>query len=151
MVAISIYLECICKVFRKYRVSFRLDKCDFLKPRVEYVGHDVTNDGNCPASSKFDMINQWMIPEQGENIFSFIGLLNFYHRFTPYMEIRLKPLRKLLKTYYRLSIPQVIWTPDLISLYEELKVTITSSPVLVRFDPDKPTLLKTDWSAEEMG
>ena len=28
---ILIYLECTCKVFLKYRVSFRLNKCDFLK------------------------------------------------------------------------------------------------------------------------
>ena len=62
--ALFVYLECIYTVFRKYRVSFRLDKCDFLKPRVEYVGHDVTNDGNCPTSSKFSMINDWKIPER---------------------------------------------------------------------------------------
>ena len=47
--AIPIYLECICKVFLKYRVSFRLKKCDFLKTWVEYVGRDVTKAGNCPA------------------------------------------------------------------------------------------------------
>ena len=97
--ALFVYLECICTVFRKYRVNFRLDKCDFLKLRVEYVGHDVTNDGNCPASSKFSMINDWKIPERGESLFSFIGLINFYHRYAPCMEIRLKPLRKLLKQY----------------------------------------------------
>jgi len=43
------------------------------------------------------------------------------------------------------------WTPELISLFAELKVGITSSPVLARFDPEKPTFLKTDWSAEGMG
>ena len=43
------------------------------------------------------------------------------------------------------------WTPDIISLFEELEVIITSSPVLTRFDPLKPTFLKTDWSAEGMG
>ena len=88
-------------------MSFRLEKCDFLKPRVEYVGHDVTNDGNCPASSKFNMIDDWQLPEQGESLFSFIGLLNFYHRYAPYMEIRLKLLRKILKIYYRKTIPLV--------------------------------------------
>ena len=103
--ALFIYFECICKVFRKYRVSFRLDKCDFMKPRVEYVGHDITNDGNCPASSKFDMINNWLLPERGESLFSFIGLINFYHRYAPYMEIRLRGLRRLLKLYYRKIIP----------------------------------------------
>ena len=145
------YLECICTVFRKFRVSFRLDKCDFLKPRVEYVGHDVTNDGKCPTFSKFSMINDWKIPERGESVFSFIGLINFYHIYAPYMKIRLKPLRKLLKQYYWKTIPTIAWTPDLVSLFEELKVTITSSPGLARFDPLKPTFLKTDWSAEGMG
>ena len=43
------------------------------------------------------------------------------------------------------------WTPALISIFEELKVTITSSPILARFDPLKPTFLKIDWSAEGMG
>ena len=59
---ILIYLECVCKMFQKYRVSFRLDKCDFLKERVEFVGHDLTSGGNCPAKSKFDMINDWEMP-----------------------------------------------------------------------------------------
>ena len=65
--ALLIYFECICRIFRRYRVSFRLDKCDFMKPRVEYVGHDITNDSNCPASSKFDIINNWHLPERGES------------------------------------------------------------------------------------
>ena len=29
--AILVYLECVCKYFLKYRFSFRLDRCDFLK------------------------------------------------------------------------------------------------------------------------
>ena len=64
---------------RKYQVSVRLDKFYFVKPQVEYVGHDVTNDGNCPASSKFGIISDWEIPERGESLFSFIGLINFYY------------------------------------------------------------------------
>ena len=56
-----------------------------------------------------------------------------------------------MKVYYRKTIPIMAWTPDLITLFEELKVTLNSSPVLARFDPEKPTFLKTDWSAEGMG
>ena len=47
--AIIIYLECFCKVFLKYKVRFRLDKFNFLKNRIKYVGHDVTKEGNCHA------------------------------------------------------------------------------------------------------
>ena len=42
------------------------------------------------------------------------------------------------------------WTTELIQLFEDLKIGITSSPVLSRFDPSKPIFLKTDWSARGM-
>ena len=45
----------------------------------------------------------------------------------------------------------MVWTPVLTSLFDELKVTITPSPVLAKFDPLKPTFLKTNWSAEKWG
>ena len=50
------YLSCVIQVFTKYRLSFKLTKCDFFIPRVEFVGHDLTTNGNCPAKSKFDLI-----------------------------------------------------------------------------------------------
>ena len=64
--AILIYLECVCNVFLKYQVSFRLNKCHFLKTRVEYVGRDVTKSRNCPAQLKFDLINNWIMPSTGK-------------------------------------------------------------------------------------
>ena len=45
----------------------------------------------------------------------------------------------------------IAWTPALIKLFEDVKVCVTSSPVLARYDPSKPTFLKTGWSAEGTG
>ena len=45
----------------------------------------------------------------------------------------------------------IAWTPALIKLFEDIKVCVTSSPVIARYDPSKPTFLKTDWSAQRMG
>ncbi len=146
-----VYFRCVCMVFQKYRVSFKLKKCEFLKDRTEYVGYDVLSSGNSPAQSKFDMINDWPMPTTGQSLHSFIGLVNFYHRFAPYLEIRLKPLRQLCKKYYRKPIPVLEWTTDLLQLFADIKVSITSGPILARYNPDKPTFLKTDWSAEGMG
>ena len=94
---VMILFTCVCKVFLKYRVSFRLDKCEFLRKRVEYVGHDILRHGNAPAQSKFNLLNDWNLPDSGQSLFSFIGLVNFYHRYAPYMEMKLKPLRILVK------------------------------------------------------
>ena len=57
--------------------------------------------------------------------------------------MRLNSLRKLVKVYYRNPIPSSVWTPEFVKLFSDLKICITSSPVLARFDPVKPTFLKT--------
>ena len=80
---ILVHIECVCKFVQKYCVRFWLDKCEFLKERFEYVGHDVTEDGNCPAQSKFYLINDWELPTNGKDLFSFIGLVHFYHISAP--------------------------------------------------------------------
>ena len=98
------------------------------------MGHDIKTDGNYLASSKFYMSHDWQLPERGKSLFSFIGLLNFYHRYAPYMKIKLKSLQELLKMYYRKSIPLLSWTPDLISFFEYLKFTVAPCPVLAWLD-----------------
>ena len=74
-----LYFKCVCCVFQKHCASFRLDKCEFMKPQVEYVGNDILSDGNYPAEAKFDMIRNCPLPTTGKSLFSFIRLVNFYH------------------------------------------------------------------------
>jgi hypothetical protein len=145
------YLECVLEVCQKYRLSLKLSKCDFLKDRVEYVGHDLTSDGNCPSKSKFDMITDWPLPATGHALHSLVQLCNFYNKYCPWLEIKLKPLRKLIKQYHRKPIPPAAWTSDLQLLFNEVKVGVTSSPCLARYDRNKPVFLKTDWSADGFG
>ena len=146
-----LYFECVCEIFTTYRVSFRLDKCEFLKDRVEYVGHDLTPTGNCPAQSKFDMINDWNLPTTGPSLHSFIGLINVYHNYVPFFELQIKPLQALHQKFNRRPIPPDKWTPKITQLFKDLKKCITSSPVQKRYNPSQPVFLKTDWSAEGMG
>ena len=65
--------------------------------------------------------------------------------------MRLKPLRALLRKHYRKPMPQLAWTVDLVELFENTNLCIISSPVTIRYDPDVPVFLKTDWSSYGMG
>jgi hypothetical protein len=145
------YFQCVCDVFLKYRVTFQLKKCEFITNRIEYVGHDITPHGNCPAESKFDLVPDWPIPATGTSLLSFIGLLTFYNIYCPCFEVSIKPLRVLERAHHRKPIPSSLWTPPLANLWEPLKISITSSPCLARYDSSKPCFLKTNWSANGMG
>ena len=77
------YLSYDARAFTKYILSFKLNKCDFFQSRVEYVGHDLTANGNCPAASKFDLLQSWNLPPYIISLLSFIGLCCFYNRYFP--------------------------------------------------------------------
>ena len=128
------------------QILFCLDQCEFFRPIVEYVGHNILCHGNCSAQSKFNVINNCPLPTAGQSLFSCIGLVNLYNRYAPYIEIRLKPLRKMVKKFCRKTIPALAWSAELSSLFTDFKKSITSSPVLAWFDPLKLTFLKTNCS-----
>ena len=90
------YFKCICKIFVKYCVSFRLDKCEFFLDHLEYVGHDLTPNGNCPATSKFNLLQDWPLPTNGLNLHSFLGLCSFYNRYCPWFETKATPLQAII-------------------------------------------------------
>ena len=145
------YFSCVARVVVRHRLSFKLSKCKFFEPRVKYLGYDLTSRGNCPEKSKFNMITDWKLPVNGNPLLSFIGMCSLYACFPPWFGISIKPLRFLQRLHHRKDIPEASWTPELQTIFDKCKKGITSSPVLVRYDSDKPVFLKTDWSAEGMG
>ena len=92
------YFECMCRIFQKYMVSFRQDKCHFLLDSVEYVGHDLLSNGNSLTQFKFNMITNWTLPFTDSNLHSFVRLVTFYQLYAPYLEMRIKPLHHLINT-----------------------------------------------------
>ena len=96
------------------------------------------------AQSKFDTINDWKLPTNGQALLLFIGLVNFYHIYAPHFKVKMNPLCRFLIVFCKNPIPLMDWTPALIYLFDELKKGVTSSPVLAVFVPDKIDLIKTD-------
>ena len=137
-------------MFTKYRLLFKLTKYDFFKPRVEFVGYDLTTYGNYTVASKFDLIQHLPLPPNTVSFLSFTGLCRFYIRYCPWFEMNIKPLRKVQRTFHRKLIPIISWTSSLITLFDDCKNQLVTSPLSLRYDNSKPAFLKTDWSAVGM-
>ena len=145
------YFSCVAQVFTKYRLLFKLSKRDFFLSRVEYVGHDLTADGNCFAQPKFTLIKQWPLPPLGGSLLSFIGLCSFYNNHVPWFESNIMPFHLLQRLYHRQALPLLAWSPQLINVFENCNKNLFTSSLLIWYDSSKLTFIKTDWSTGGMG
>lgn len=94
------HIERLKNVFQRLRESnfkIQLDKSEFLRKEVAYLGHVVTPEGVRPNPDKIKAIKEYPIPCNTKQIKGFLGLLGYYRRFIPNFAKITKPLTKCLK------------------------------------------------------
>jgi hypothetical protein len=57
--------------------------CIFTVPSVEYLGHIIDKNSLHPSPSKVQAIKQVPQPTNVTELKSFLGLVNYYHKFLP--------------------------------------------------------------------
>jgi hypothetical protein len=144
------YIECQLCIAKAYCLTLSLKKSHFFPKRFEFVGIDVSPDGNRPAMSKHDLLKHWPTPTIVRNITSFIGFIQFYSKFIPCFEIRAEPLQNIMLCKYTEPIGD-IWMPTVQATFDSLRNSILDDPCLCHFDPSKLTVLCTNFSSKGFG
>ena len=139
-------LSLVLQQLTKHNIRVKKSKCEFLMPSVEYLGHKVTAEGLHAMESKLDAIVQAPQPRNLQELRSFLGLLNYYGKFIPNLASLLHPLNSLLQHDQPWR-----WTPDCEEAFQQAKQALTSSNVLVHYDPALPLTLAGDASAYGIG
>ena len=134
-----------------YRLSLNLLKSHFFPQRFEFVGIDVSPDGNRPANSKHGLLtSSWPAPEFVRDVAKFVSFAQLYSHFIHHFELRISPLREICRNEYtELAAP--FWTDAAQDAFDEMRRSIISDPCLQRFDYRKPVILRTDFSARGFG
>ena len=122
------------------------DKCAFLQPSVEYLGHKVNAEGLHALPSKVEAILQAPAPNNLQELRSFLGLLNYYGKFIPNLATLIHPLNSLLQ-----HAKPWAWTKECSQAFQQAKEALSSSSVLVHYDPTLPISLAGDASAYGIG
>ena len=91
-------LESVLTRFQKHGFRLQKDKCQFMMPSVEYLGHIVHAAGVQATPEKLDAILQAPAPTNLTELRSFLGLVNYYGKFISNLSTILHPLNSLLKT-----------------------------------------------------
>jgi hypothetical protein len=89
--------------------------------------------GNVPARSKHVLLHNWKAPQTARAYLSLIGFAIFYLKWMPWFELKIAPIRKIIKDYgldeKLLTLPD---TTKAYQVYEYVKAFLHSEPILQR-------------------
>lgn len=141
------HLKLILDELRKYNLKIQLDKSEFLRKEVPFLGHIITPEGIKPNSDKIKAIIKYPIPCTQTEVKSYLGITNYYRKFIKDYAKIAKPLTKALKKGEKINIHD----SEYIEAFNKLKEIITNAPVLAYPDFNKQFQINTDASNVAVG
>ena len=139
-------LGCVLVRLQQYGLRLKREKCMFLQTSVEYLGYLIDAEGLHATPQKIEAIVSAPMPQNVQELRSFLGLVNYYGKFIRNMSFITQPLNHLLGK----SIPWK-WTAECKKAFDELKEKLASTEVLVHYDVHLPVKLACDASSYGVG
>ena len=118
-------LDQVLQRLHNHGLRLQKTKCEFMKDRVEYLGHIIDKDGLHPVPSKVKAITEAPAPTNVNELRSYLGMVQYYARFLPNLATELSPLHQLLKDKTPWS-----WTSECQAAFQTTKRLLTSARVL---------------------
>ena len=113
-------------------LQLKAEKCQFMKPVLECLGHRIDAEGFHPVDAKVKAIKEAPTPTNPSELKSFLGMLNFYGKFMPDLSSTLEPLHELLRKDICWK-----WGAEQQEAFDKAKNRLRSSDVLVHYDPER--------------
>lgn len=75
------HLKTILTQLTRANLKLPIDKCEFAKGEIEFLGHVINSEGLKPSQRKIDIINKIQLPTNQKQIKSFLGMTNYLQRY----------------------------------------------------------------------
>ena len=116
----------------------------------EFLGHLVDSSGIHPLPEKVRAISDYPQPQSRRQLRTFLGLVNFYHRFIPGCARILQPLNDLLSAAHGRS-STVLWDDVTTTAFSQIKEALASATLLAHPKPEALTNIMTDAADSAVG
>ena len=90
-------LEAVLSKLQTAGLRLKRSKCIFMRPSVEYLGHQIFAKGIQPTEDEVRGIKDAPTPTNVIQVWSFVGLVNYYGKILPNLSSILAPLYTLLQ------------------------------------------------------
>ena len=138
-------LETVLEIISSNGLKLNLKKCMFMQPEVTYFGNSiiyrVNKHGIFLLPEKVDFSKNVSPLQNVSELKSFLGLINYYHRHLPSFSTVLEPLNDLFRKNKKWK-----WGSTEEERFQECKLLLNESNLLIHYDPKKPLLVACDAS-----
>lgn len=140
------HLRLIFQKLREYQLYVKKEKCEFCRTEVMFLGHWISQGRVRMDERKVQAIIEWTAPTKVAELRSFLGLANYYRKFIKGYSKKVAPLTDLLKKDCKWD-----WSVGCQEAFDNLKVAVSSEPVLRLPDFEIPFEVHTDASDRAIG
>ena len=140
------HVELVLRKLREHTLYANAGKCKFNQRSIEFLGHVVSNDGIAMDLKKITAVCGWPQLTNQHDVRAFLGLAGYYRRFISGFSRIAAPLTDLLRD----DIP-FTWSDKEMQAFQQLKDAISTAPVLIIPDLNKPFHLHCDASGYAIG
>ena len=139
-------LEEVLQRLTKAGLRLNAQKCVFFADEVVYLGQKVTSEGVQTVAEKVKAVTEAPNPENVTQLKSYLGMINYYHRYLPNLATELHALYALLHqgTPWK-------WEASQEEAFRRSKDMLKSTQLLVHFDSTKEVILSCDASPYGLG
>lgn len=138
------HLENVFSKLKEHALSIQLDKTEFFKTELPFLGYIVTPEGLKTNPNKIEAVTKLPYPKDEKTTRQFLGMTGYYRKFIKNYATITKPISKSLQT-------QEFLTEEIMKSCDELKQLMCNSPILSYPDWGKPFILTTDASDKAIG
>ena len=131
----------------QYGLVVNVDKCQFGRSTIDFLGHRISPQGVIPLPDKVQAICQYPMPTTDKGLQEFCGMANFYHRFVPGAARIMRPLYMALKTKTK----TLTWSEEMMTAFTTAKEALAAATMLTYPRSGASIALTTDASATAVG
>lgn len=140
------WLGCVFQRIRNAGLTINKEKSEFCRTEVRYLGFRVEREGLKVDPAKIQPVVDYPAPTNLRQLRRFIGMSSWYRKFIKDFATVVEPLTRLLKKQERWR-----WSEEQQSSFEQIRDSLTRTPILTRPDIAKPFCVQTDASSVGLG
>ena len=139
-------LRVVLLKFKEANLKLKPSKCFLFQEECTFLGHTVNADGTTCERKKVEAVQNWPEPRNVKEVRSFLGTCSYYRKYIPHFADVAAPLTNLTR-----KSEKFIWSPKCQEAFENLKMLLTTAPILAYPNNEGPFILDTDASGIAIG